>query len=490
MMKYLLMQVIALMLLLLWLIPYGFGQPTPVLQRIRHVEAGLVPSVELVGEPVQRYTLADRMRYYHVPAVSIAVINNGQLEWAKAYGHLSADSLQPATPETLFQAASVSKPVSALGVLRLVEQERIRLDSNVNTYLSGWKVPSSRFTAQKPVTLRQLLSHSSGLNVHGFGGYLPGKPLPTVRQILNGEAPANSPAVRSDTVPGARWRYSGGGYMVIQQLTEDITRQPFAAYMQQAVLKPLGMRHSTFAQPLPANLLAKATTGHDGKGAKINGDRHIYPELAPAGLWTTPTDLAAYLLNVQQAFRNKQGGLLSQAMTRQMLTPQSGGYGLGPGLGGQDDKLAFGHGGGNEGFRCFIYAFAHTGQGAVVMTNADNGMDLVYEVLRGISAEYNWPAFKPVTKKVVPLPANQLTRLAGRYEGYGDKKPELHITVSGNGLLVTQVWNGDSYTLLPEGGLAFFTLDGGSPFVFETSPDGNITGLLAFGSDRWTRTGN
>ena len=124
------------------------------------------------------------------------------------------------------------------------------------------------------------------------------------------------------------------------------------------------------------------------------------------------------------------------------------------------------------------------------MTNADNGMDLVYEVLRGISAEYNWPAFKPVTKKVVPLPANQLTRLAGRYEGYGDKKPELHITVSGNGLLVTQVWNGDSYTLLPEGGLAFFTLDGGSPFVFETSPDGNITGLLAFGSDRWTRTGN
>ncbi len=489
-MKYVLIQVIALAFFFFWLIPYTIGQPTTVNPRIRQVETGLVPAVELAGQPVQRYTMAERMRHYHVPAVSVAVINDGKLEWAKAYGHLRADSLHLATTETLFQAASVSKPVSALGALRLVEQGRIPLDSNVNRYLTSWQVPASRFTVEKPVTLRGLLSHSSGLNVHGFGGYKPGKPLPTLRQILNGEAPANSPAVRPDTVPGTRWRYSGGGYLVVQQLIEDISRQPFAAYMQQTVLKPLGMTHSTFTQPLPAPLLARATTGHDGNGQPIRGDRHTYPELAPAGLWTTPTDLARYLLHVQQTWHNKQGGVISPAMTRQMLTPQSGGYGLGPGLGGKDMELAFGHGGGNEGFRCFIYAFANTGQGAVVMTNADNGMGLVNEVLRGISAVYNWPSFKPVIKKMVTLTDGQLARLTGRYEGYGDKKPVLSVTVRDNGLLIKQLWNGDTFSILPEAELTFFTSDDGSPFVFETAPDGHITSLLAFGSDRWRRTGN
>lgn len=483
------MKYLVLLLLLIWLTPIAFGQhrPADVEQRIKQVENGLKPAVQLVDKPVIAYSIAERMAHYHVPAVSIAVVNNDTIEWAKAYGYLSSDSTQKADTQTLFQAASISKPISALGALKLVEQGKLALDTDVNQYLKSWKIKPSRFTAQKPVTLRGLLTHTAGLTVHGFGGYVIGKPVPTLVQILNGEKPANSPAVVSDTMPGARWKYSGGGYVILQQMMEDVTGQSFSDFMQRTVLIPVGMSRSTFQQPLPEALLANATVGHYSNGRRITGGRNTYPEQAPAGLWTTPTDLARYVLSVQQSLRGTNKLVLSKTMTEQMLTKHMGDHGLGPGVSGEGDKTAFGHGGGNAGYRCFLYAFAHSGQGAVIMTNADSGMELSNELLRSLSTTYGWPTYKATVKKLTSLTPEQLTKLAGRYVGYGDRKPVLDVSVNDNGLRVKQSWDGYVYTLLPESERSFFLEDDGAPFTFELAADGTIASLLAFGEDRWTK---
>lgn len=477
-------------LLLLWLVPVTFGQSESpdVVRKIQQVETGLRSAVELAGEPIINYTITDRMKHYKIPALSIAVVNNGQIEWAKGYGYLSSDSLQKVDTKTLFQAASISKPISALGVLKLVEQGKLSLDTDVNQDLKSWKIKASRFTTQKPVTIRGLLSHTAGLTVHGFAGYGSGKAVPTLVQVLNGEQPANSPAVVSDTVPGSRWSYSGGGYVVLQQLIEDVTGQSFADYMQKTVLTPIGMSdRSTFQQPLPAPLRPNASIAHGSNGKRIPGDWHIHPEQAPAGLWTTPSDLARYVLTVQQSLAGQANAVLSRHMTEQMLIKQLGSHGLGPGISGKDDQLAFGHGGGNVGYRCFLYGFQRSGRGVVIMTNSDNGMDLVNEMLRSVSQVYDWQAFTPTIKKLAVIPTKQLAKLAGRYMGHGDRKPVLEVTVKDNSLQVKQSWNGYSYRLLPEAERAFFLEDDGAPFTFEVAADGTVKSLLAFGEDKWTR---
>lgn len=475
--------------LLLWLIPASFSQSISpdVARKIEQVETNLMPAVKLLGEPPIRYTIAERMRQFNVPAVSIAVVNNGQLEWAKAYGYLSADSSQKANTQTMFQAASISKPISALAALKLVEQDKLSLDTDINQYLTGWKVKPSQFTAQKPVTLRGLLSHTAGLTVHGFTGYASGKALPTTVQILNGERPANSPGVVSDTVPGVRWQYSGGGYIVMQQAVTDVTGKPFAEFMQETVLSPIGMSRSTFGQPLPDGMGKNVSVAHFGNGKKIPGNWHTYPEMAPAGLWTTPSDLAKYIIEVQQSLNRKANHVLSESMTKKMLTAGVGSYGLGPELTVANGYNTFGHGGGNAGYRCFLYAFSKLGQGVVVMTNSDSGMDVINEILRSISLAYNWPTFKPVTKKTATVKSEQLDKLAGKYEGYRNKKPVLEVTRVDDGLRVRQSWDNYTFTLLPESDLSFFVKDDGGPFAFEAAADGTITGLMAFGRDRWTR---
>ncbi|CCH52442.1 Penicillin-binding protein 4 Short=PBP-4 [Fibrisoma limi BUZ 3] len=476
-------------LLLLWLIPIVFGQQRPfdVEQRVKQVETGLMPAVQIADQTPVRYTLTDRMRQLAIPAVSIAVINNGQLEWAKAYGYLSRDSLNPADTQTLFQAASISKPVAALGALKLVEQGELSLDADINQYLKSWKIQPSWFTEKQPVTLRGLLSHTAGLTVHGFGGYAKDKDVPTLVQILNGAKPANSPAVVSDTTPGVRVKYSGGGYVVMQQAIEDVTGETFPAFMQKTVLGPFGMTRSTYEQPLPASLTANASVAHYGNGRTIPGNWHTYPEMAPAGLWTTPSDLARYIIDVQHSFKGESTHILSAAMTKAMLTPQIGGHGLGPAVTEKDGTLAFSHGGSNAGYKCQFWASADKGQGVVIMTNADRGMEIIQELMRSVSAAYGWTDFKPVTKKLAQVSSKQLGKLAGRYTFRERPNLILEIATANNGLLVKQLWNQYEFRLLPESNLAYFAEDDGGSVRFETATDGTITGLLAFGRERWTK---
>ena len=387
---------------------------------IQHLQDGLQPRVRIQGEKPVLAPLAKRMQELHVPGVSIAVIRHGSIEWARGFGVKEIGGA-PVTPDTLFQAASISKPVFALGVLRLVEQGKLDLDADVNSYLKSWKLPQNDFTRTYKVTLREILSHTAGLTVHGFAGYASGAPVPTVPQILDGTAPANSPAIRVDTVPTTIYRYSGGGYVLAQQLLLDVTGIPTAKYMHDTVLAPLGMTHSTYEQPLPAKRLNEVALPYNASGAPIKGGPHVYPEMAPAGLWTTPTDLARYAIAVQQMLADKSKGLISASMARTMVTPVLGEHGLGPTAGGSPENLFFAHSGGNEGYRCNLFAYEN-GDGVVIMTNSDNGGVIVPEILRTLAVEYGWKPLAPAERSIAKVPAPQLDRYVGAYIA-ADRQP-------------------------------------------------------------------
>lgn len=368
-------------------------------ERIQRVENGLLGSVVIKGQ-ANGMNIAERMKYYSAPGVSVAVINNGRIEWAKGYGVVEAGGTQPITTDTLFQAGSISKPVAAMAALRLVEQGKLDLDEDVNGKLKSWKVPENDFTKEKKVTLRRLLSHSAGLTVHGFPGYKADVEVPTVVQVLNGEKPANTPAIRVDLVPGTQWRYSGGGYTIMQQLLIDVTGKPFPQLTHELVLNPAGLKHSTYEQPLPKALAASAATAHRN-GAPVKGRYHTYPEMAAAGLWTTPSDLALLAIEIQQEIAGRSSKVLSTKMANQMVAEQIQNYGLGPSVQGQGQSLRFSHGGVDEGFEAFWIAFAHTGQGAVVMVNANRGSGLAQEIVRSIAQEYGWSDRPPSKERTL-----------------------------------------------------------------------------------------
>jgi CubicO group peptidase (beta-lactamase class C family) len=331
------------------------------------------------------------MAYYHVPGVSIAVIAEGRIEWARAYGVAEAGGTHAVDTTTLFQAASISKVVTTTAALRLVEQHRLDLDRDVNERLTGWKVPASPYTREQKVTLRRIFTHTGGLTVGGFAGYEPGQPLPTLIQVLDGAPPANSPPIRTDTVPGSIQRYSGGGFVVAQLAIAEAYGRPFDQALEALVLRPAGMVHSTFAQPLPAALEARAASGHGADGSVIPGRWRVHPEQAPAGLWSTPSDLARLAIALQRAAAGENASLLSPELAREMLSPQVGPSGLGFVVLGDGDQRIFRHSGSNAGFRARMVAFVHGGRGAVVMTNGDGGSDLIDEIFESIARVYHWP---------------------------------------------------------------------------------------------------
>ena len=312
-----------------------------------------------------------QMAMRNVRGLSLAVIEDGKIAVARAYGVADDSTKAPVTTSTLFQAGSISKPVAALGALHLVQTGVLSLDEDVNARLKSWKVPESRFTATEKVTLRRLLSHTAGLTVHGFPGYDVAGPVPMLVQVLDGARPTNTAPIRVDTTPGAIWRYSGGGYTVAQQLMIDVTGRPFPEYMQTAVLGPIGMTSSSFEQPPPSVLAARTATGYYPDGSPVRGRWHLYPEMAAAGLWTTPTDLAKFAIEIQETLAGRGHGVVSPAMARQYVTEQKNGYALGVGVYVVGKSLRFGHGGRDEGFDALLDA-GESGNGVVVMINAND----------------------------------------------------------------------------------------------------------------------
>lgn len=391
--------------------------------KIAQVEAGLLPAVVIKDRPAGR-PLADRMRALNVPGVSLAVIDGGKIAWAKAYGVLAAhdkDAKTPVTTETPFQAASISKPVAAMGALALVAAGKLALDEDVNAKLKSWKLPDGEFaetpaTQPPKVTLRRLATHTAGLTVHGFRGYAEGEKVPTTIETLEGRAPANNAAVKIDLPPGSRVRYAGGGYTLMQLLMTDVTGKDFPALMRELVFDKLGMTHSTFQQPLPAAQAARAARGHRADGSEVKGKWHVYPELAAAGLWTTASDLARFALEVEAARTGRSTRVLPRALAELMTTREKEDVGFGLMLARKGEAPSFSHGGSNVGYKAVLITYLDRGQGAVVMTSGDRGGQLGTELLRAVARVYGWPGHQPKERVAVKLAPAVLAGLVGEYE--------------------------------------------------------------------------
>ena len=446
--------------------------------RIGRVMRGLRPPVEIEGRPVARWSLAQRMTHHKVPGVSIAVIEGGRIVWARGVGVKEAGKSDSVTPTTLFQAASISKPVAATAMLRLVERGTLNLDTNVNRYLTSWKMPDNKFTTAEKVTLRRIVSHTAGLTVHGFPGYTTTAPLPTVVQVLDGVKPANTRPVRVDTTPGSIERYSGGGTTVMQQLLVDVTGKPFPALMQEVVLGPAGMTHSTYEQPLPAARATEAACAHAQNGSPVPGGWHVYPEMAPAGLWTTPTDLATWAIAITDARAGRPTAILSQDMASQMLTAQKREVGLGPFVGGSGRNFHFGHGGANEGFHSQLVMYPELGLGAAVMTNGDGGPMLIREVLRALAAEYGWPDYGAEQVPAVSLDAKAVAGLVGTYQLRVGPGIPAHVQQDGDRLMLrTPQHQIPEQELLPKSDTSFVMSTLGWQVTFTRDASGRATAI-------------
>jgi CubicO group peptidase (beta-lactamase class C family) len=377
----------------------------------------LLPPVPVAGDA--GYSLAERMRHHRVEAVSVAVVRDFRVLWVDARGLADRETGRAATAATRFQAASISKPVTAAAVMRKVQAGELSLDADVNDYLRSWRLPANELTARRQVSLELILSHGAGLTVHGFPGYAAGEAVPTLPQVLDGIPPANSAAVRVDVEPGTRSIYSGGGYTIAQLVLTDRFGAPFPDLMRSLVLAPAGMADSTFEQPLPPG--EPAAAGYRGDGSPVPGKRHTYPELAAAGLWTTAEDLAHFAIAVQRSLRGDAGSLLARETAVRMVTPRIGEFGLGFHAEWHGGEAYFGHNGANEGFQAVLLAHRDKGCAVAVMTNSDNGVALAMEIVRGVARAERWDGYLPPPPRVMALPASDLEAIAGRYAVNGDE---------------------------------------------------------------------
>lgn len=394
----------------------GLQAQKPIDDKIKQVESSLYPLLQIEDSIYRPSTIEQRLKDLGINGMSVAVINNYKLEWAKGYGMADVKSNKPVTAATLFLAGSISKSVNALGVLKLADQKKIDLQKNINEYLRSWKIPEDSFTKNKKITVANLLSHSAGLSVHGFPGYTPGDSIPTVQQILDGQRPANTVAVRSIFEPGVKFKYSGGGTTISQLIVSDVTGMLYENYMQKEVLQPLGMNNSTYKQPYAKDKWDNYATAYSANGKEVKERFHVYPEMAAAGLWTNPTDLSKFIIETQLSYSGKSHKVLSQEITKKMLTFYvDSSVGLGVFFTKENNKKFFNHGGADEGFRAFYFGSFEDGYGALVMVNSDNGR-IINEILRSIEEVYGWPKQIKVTKrKTISLPADSLKQFAGSY---------------------------------------------------------------------------
>jgi CubicO group peptidase (beta-lactamase class C family) len=384
-------RILAMALLLAGVMLFGVGAAQdPSTAQIARVEGAQSPN----RQGFDPYTIPEMMKQLHVPGVSIALVRDFQVQWAKTYGMADVVTDAPVATETRFQAASISKPVTAFAALRAVDAGKLSLDENVNKYLKSWKVPENEYT-RGGVTLRSLLSHTSGTgDGFGFPGYNPSAPLPTLEQILDGKPPSNVGPVFWERPPFTAQKYSGGGIVIEQLVLQDVYGKPFAEIMQEQVLGPVGMTNSTYEQPLPAAEDKYAARGHDRDGKAMDAKWHVYPEQAAAGLWTTPTDLAKLGIEVQKALRG-ESKLLSRKTALEMVAPVgTGPFAIGFAIEKRGEGWYFTHNGSNWGFRSDLTMHRLKGYGIAVMANSDNGGQIIDEIAARVAAAANWDSLE------------------------------------------------------------------------------------------------
>ncbi|KAB8040025.1 serine hydrolase [Silvanigrella paludirubra] len=350
----------------------------------------------------KKYSIYEEMKKYKIPGISIAAIHNGKIVWIKSYGYKDSQSKEKLYTRDLMQAASISKPFAVLGGLKLASENKFDLDSDINKYLVGWKIPLNKYTKITPVTARMLMSHIGGINVHGFPGIDRSvKPFPTIIDVLNGKKPfVTTDAVEVINTPGKSFSYSGGGTSIVQLAIESIVKEDFTSWMDKNILKKLDMNSSSFHQPLLETNDPFVSSAHNKVGVPYASKYHNYPENAAAGLWTNPTDLANSILHLIGLYYGDSNNLnLDRDLVKQIfIAKKPSQYGLGFEIIKNKKVLSFGHGGSNDGFNSIMYAFVNNSNknkekklmdALIVMTNSDNGMYINEKLIHSFNDVYN-----------------------------------------------------------------------------------------------------
>jgi len=438
-------------------------------------EQGILPAVVIKGWAVEPARLVDRMRSDDVVGISVAVVKSGRIEWTQAYGTADSATGRPLTPHSRMLAGSISKPITAFAVLRLVAQGRLSLDADVNTYLRSWRIPTNEVTRDHPVTIAQLLNHTSGVQTHHYNPYADEEAVPTLKQILDGAGPSVDGPIVFDAVPGTRWQYSNANYLIIEQLIEDVTGRPFSDVLDELVLRPLGMRESTFVQPRVQDWRGDRAAGHDEQGKRLPGRGYFaYPQLAVAGLWTTAGDLARFVVGVQRAISGRSD-LLPERLARRMVEQGAGDWGLGlRHVPYGDGRAWFEHAGSDAGYGANLAGAIDGADGVAIMMNTEKGRGLSREVQFAIRRVYGWPGAGPIEKSVARVDQSLLQSVAGRYR-FADGQIATIAFEEGH------LWwslRDDRFELFPEAPDRFFALAAGEPtYLFKRDAMNAITGI-------------
>jgi len=443
---------------------------------IKKAETSLTTPVHIDGDST--WSIEERMKHYGIPGVSIAVIHNGKIAWTKGYGLMDTKSKIAVTDKTLFEVSTIGMSLTAYGALRLVDQGKVILNEDINSYLKSWKLPDSEFTKEKKVTIKNLLSHSAGINVHAFSGYTIDAPIPTLVEILNGTPPANSNPVLVDKPLNKDHWLSAGGYTIIQQMMMDVEGKDFPELMNDLVLQPLEMNHSSFNQSLSAEQLKMAATGYLREGAMVNGKRHIYPELASNGLYATAADLAKFVINIQQNLKDENWNKgLSKEMTELMVTPSAksryGQYGHGFNIYNKKDNVYFDHHGWGTGFYSRMTAHRDHGYGVVVLTNRPIP-DFVFEVFRSVALAYEWDKYVPVHKKM-QVEQSLANKITGRYK---DNRGIVEVFQKDGQLYYKNIEKLEAEELVKVSDSSFVRRNSTYPIQFKLNPENGTVNLL------------
>lgn len=414
---------------------------TTIEERRRAVTHGLVPPVRIEDQPLH-WSIDERLAHHRCPGVGLAVMHRGVVDWAAGFGRREEGRPDPCTADTVFMAASCSKPVTAVLVLQQVERGVLDLDVPLNSLLQRWRIPDNDFTRDHPVTLRTALSHTAGLTVGGWG-VVPrdGSPVPSWLDLLEGRPPSKLGPVVVDKAYDGTDRYSGGGFLLAQMALEDTTGRSFADLADEYVFDPLGMTRSSFRHDPSAALLADIASGHPGDGSTVHaGGWMLAPEAGAGGLFSTAHDYATFLLACRAAYHGESGSILPQSLARDAMTRHDrSAFGLGFRVLGDGATARINHGGSNDGYQSETVLYLDSGDGGVVFTNAVSGIFLYREILNGMAEVYDWPEYLLPPKRLRVLTDDDMQRYTGSFRiTSGIEMPVLRVWVD-NGRLYNAI---------------------------------------------------
>ena len=458
------------------------------------LKSGLAERIRIEGQEVDYQSLEQRQAHYDVPGVSVAFMRNGQLAWTMQSGVKDLTTELAVDENTVFQAGSISKPAFAAVLMKYRQVNSLDLDADVNTLLTSWQLPEHEWTGQDVVSLRRLLSHTAGTTVHGFPGYAAGEPVPTLQQVLEGAFPANTDAVVVDIQPGTQMRYSGGGTTLAQLTLQDEANEPLPTMSQRLLFKPLGMTRSGFDQPISKKLSNNMATPYDGDGAPIKGGAHTYATLAAAGMWSTPSDMLKMASGVRSAYLGQKTDWISQASAQEMLTnntpsiePPNVGIGFFINMSDDGEVLGFGHGGADAGFMSQLYLELDTGNGYAIMTNGNNGRQLISELEIRLKEALSVGYSEAEVRKLVPISPKELSKYIGTYVVTNPVSVDVVLEKTANGFVLNALPYVENEEYFHEGEGLFFAKNGSSVRFEMDEKNGLVEALVMDGNIRGVR---